>query len=269
LYGLPEAVCVWCQDLEEKLKLLGFIPLKSDTGMFLNVSATGFMAVDMHMDDGMWICSSEEEELKLKAVIQKFYKIKEKDTSKPFKFLGILVTRNAHQGTLKILQPEYIESMLQRYGMSDCNPVMMLVDKGSHLQNGESETYEDAKTYQALIGSLTYVAMLTHPDIGYITQYLSQMNKNPLQWDWNATKRVLRYLKGTKDLGLVFWRESNITHNKHNPVMPWGYCNADYAEDSCDWKSTSRYVCMFMDRTVSWKSKKQVSVSLSTTEAEY
>jgi len=57
---------------------LGFIPLKSNTGVFLNVSATGFMVVDTHMDDGMGICSSEEEESKLKARIQKFYKIKEK-----------------------------------------------------------------------------------------------------------------------------------------------------------------------------------------------
>ena len=91
------------------------------------------MVVDTHMDDGMGICSSEEEESKLKARIQKFYKIKEKDTSKPFKVLGILVTRNTHQGTLKLLQPKYIESMLQRYNMSDCNPVKMPIDKGSHL----------------------------------------------------------------------------------------------------------------------------------------
>jgi len=60
--------------------------------------------------------------------------------SKPFKVLGILITRNTHQGTLKLSQPEYIESMLQRYGMSDCNPVATPIDKGTHLRNGSSET---------------------------------------------------------------------------------------------------------------------------------
>src|SRR5882724_6426721 len=136
LYSLPKAAHVWHEDLEEKLKLLEFIPLKRDTGVFLNASATGFTVVDMHMDEGTGICSSKEE-LKLRAGIQKFYKIKEKDMSKPFKVLGILVMRNTHQGSLKISQPEYIESMLQRYGMSDCNPVTTPIDKGSHLQNGD------------------------------------------------------------------------------------------------------------------------------------
>ena len=70
------------------------------------------MAIDTHIDDTTGICLSKEEELNLKADIKIFYKIKEKDTSKPFKVLGILVTRNTHQGTLKISQSEYINSML-------------------------------------------------------------------------------------------------------------------------------------------------------------
>ena len=74
----------------------------------------------------------------LKAGIQKFYKIKEKDTTKPFKVLGILVTRNTHKGMLKISQSEYIDSMLQRFDMVDCNPMVTLVDKGLHLQESEA-----------------------------------------------------------------------------------------------------------------------------------
>ena len=103
------------------------------------------------MDNGMGICSSEEES-QIKSRIQKFYKIKEKDTSKLFKVLGILVTRDTHQGTLKLTQSEYIDSMLLRFDMRDCNPIVMPMDKGSHLQNGESAPYENEKMYQALIG---------------------------------------------------------------------------------------------------------------------
>ena len=87
---------MWCEDLEDKLKSLGFEPLGSDTGVFLNKSPTGFTAIDTHVDDRTRICSSEEEESRLKAGIQKFYKIKVKDTSKPFKVLGILVMRDTH-----------------------------------------------------------------------------------------------------------------------------------------------------------------------------
>jgi len=160
LYGLLEAAQVWHKDLEEKLKTLGFSLLESNPGVFLRKSKKGIIAIDTHVDDGTGICSSEEE-LDLKTGIQKFYKIKEKDTSKPFKVLGLLVTRDTHEGTLKLSQSDYIDAMLQRFEMSDCNPVAMPVDKGSHLQRVEAAAFKDKKLYQALTGSLTYAAMST------------------------------------------------------------------------------------------------------------
>jgi len=270
LYGLPEAARVWREDLENKLKALGFTPLGSYTGVFLHRSRAGITAIDTHVDNGTGICSSEEEELRLKAGIQKFYKIKEKDTSKPFKVLGILVTKDTHHGTLKLSQAEYIDSILQKFNMADCNPVITPVDKGSHLHNGDGESYEDEKRYQALTGSLTYATMSTRPDIGYITQYLSQSNKGPTQQDWNAAKRVLRYLKATKDMGIVYRRSpetGGVSQEDH--VTPWGYCDTNYTEDSRDRKSTSGFAFMLAGGPVAWKSKKQASVALSTTEAEY
>lgn len=204
LYGLPEAARVWREDLEEKLAMMGLIPLASDTGVFAKKTAGGLIAIDTHVDDATGICSSEGEELELKAGIQKFYKIKEKDTSKPFKVLGILVTRDTNRGILKISQSEYIDSLLQRFNMLECNPVVTPVDKGAHLHVSKEPQFENVREYQALTGSLTYAAMSTRPDIAYITQFLSQSNTKPTQSDWNAAKRVLRYLKGTKDLGIIY-----------------------------------------------------------------
>src|SRR5882672_648010 len=112
--------------------MLGYTPLESDPVVFLKKSAKGIIAIDMHVDDGTRICLSEEE-LDLKAGIQEFYKIKEKNTSKPFKVLSILVTRDTHNGTLKLSQSKNIDSILQRFDMVDCNLVVMPVDKGSHL----------------------------------------------------------------------------------------------------------------------------------------
>jgi len=71
--------------------------------------------------------------------------------------------------------------MLLRFNMKDCNPVVTPIDKGSHLPDGDSATYENNKTYHALIRSLMYAVMSTCPDIRYITQFLSQANKNPTQ----------------------------------------------------------------------------------------
>ena len=111
--------------------------------------------------------------------------------------------------------------------------------------------------------------MSTRPDIGYITQFLSQSNKSPTECDWNVAKRVLRYLKGTRDVGIVYRRSSKTSDTNLEHTTPWGYCDANYAEDPHDCKSTSRYVFMLASSPVPWKSKKQVSVALSTTEVEY
>ena len=86
LHGLLEATHIWREDLEEKLKSLRFAPLESDTGVFLHKSKEGITAIDMHVDDSTRICSSEEEESKLKVDIQKFYRIKRKIHLSPSKF---------------------------------------------------------------------------------------------------------------------------------------------------------------------------------------
>ncbi len=114
--------------------------------------------------------------------------------------------------------------------------------------------------------------MSTRPDIGYITQFLSQSNKGPSQHDWNAVKRVLWYLKGTRNIGIIYRRDlttEGMNLDKLDHATPWGYCDMNYAEDPCDWKSMSGYTFMLAGGPIAWKSKKQASVALSTTEAEY
>ena len=111
--------------------------------------------------------------------------------------------------------------------------------------------------------------MSTHPNIVYITQFLSQSNKDLTQQDWKAGKRVLRYLKGTKDVGIIYRREPEERRTGQGHMTPWGYCNTNYAKDSHDRKSTSGYAFMLANGPIAWKLKKQPSVALSTTEAEY
>ena len=102
-----------------------------------------------------------------------------------------------------------------------------------------------------------------------MTQYLSQSNKGPTRGNWTAAKHVLRYLKGTKDAGLVYRRIPKSKEDVLGHVTPWAYCDVNYAEDPRDRHSTSGYVFMLAGGPITWKSKKQVSVTLSTTEAEY
>ena len=76
--------------------------------------------------------------------------------------------------------------------------------------------------------------MSTHPDIAYITQFLSQSNKDPTQQDWKVGKIVLRYIKGTKDVGIIYRRDPEQQRAGQDHMTPWGYCDTNYAEDFHD-----------------------------------
>jgi len=174
-----------------------------------------------------------------------------------------------NDSTLKLSQSEYIDSMLKRFDMSDCNPVATLVDKGSHLQGTEMAIFKNEKLYQALTGSLTYAVMSTQPDIGYIMQYLSQLNKKPSLNDWIMAKRVLHYLKGTKDIRVMYKKVTKSTEGDLGHVTPWAFCDMNYSKDPCDRRSTSGYMFMLASGSITWRSKKKASITLSTMEAEY
>ena len=115
--------------------------------------------------------------------------------------------------------------------------------------------------YTAVIGSLMYAAVATRPDISHAVQRLSQFTSKFSQTHITAVKRVLRYLNGTRNLGITY-------RPTPNPEI-LGYTDADWAQDVSDRKSTSGYIFQLSGGAISWSSKKQTSVALSTMEAEF
>jgi len=123
---------------------------------------------------------------------------------------------------------------------------------------------EDAEAvdvpYQEAIGSLLYAAQGTRPDIAYAVNFLSKFNKNFKAAHWKAVKRVFRYLRGTINYCLSYnFRNSKLI----------GYCDSDWASEAADRKSVTGYIFKLANGTVSWCSKKQPIMALSSTEAEY
>ncbi|KAJ3474890.1 hypothetical protein NLI96_g12195 [Meripilus lineatus] len=115
------------------------------------------------------------------------------------------------------------------------------------------------KPYSQLIGSLMYAAICTRPDIAYSTSTLAQFMSDPSPTHWEATKRVLRYLKGTKNLVLMFGGDlTDLT----------GFTDADWGSQAHR-HSISGSVFMFCGGAISWSSRKQLLIALSSTEAEY
>ena len=159
-------------------------------------------------------------------------------------------------------QPSYTENILQQFNMQDAklqrtplNPSLKLIeaDENSILVNTE--------LYQSAVGKLLYLSTRTRPDIAFAVSTVAKFTAKPTEQHWKAVKHILRYLVGTVDYGLQF--------TKDGMTECVGYTDADWAGDVDDRKSTSGYLFKIGGASVSWMSRKQSCVALSTAEAEY
>src|SRR5437762_14019331 len=171
---------------------------------------------------------------------------------------------------IKIHQVNYIHTLLHRHGMQDCNSVNTPMNPSIKLiAIMNSNIKIDSSQYQQYIGELMFAAIATRPDIMFAVSQLSSYNLDPCQRHLAAAKHVLRYLKGTINLGIVYKRQST-------PKSPRGFWSNEVGLSDVDWgrdldsrRSTTGLVVLLNDAVVAWKSCKQPTVALSTMEAEY
>ena len=163
---------------------------------------------------------------------------------------------------IHLTQQLYIKSILKRFTMENSNSVSTLLPKGIQLTKGTEETrISDPSIYQSMIGSLMYLTTGTRPDLAYTISFLSQFSSCPTEQHLKAVKHVLRYVNGTKDIGLYY------PYTATNAIDT--YVDADFAACLDTRRSFSGYIVLFNGACISWRSKKQSSVATSTTEAEY
>ncbi|XP_053686123.1 uncharacterized protein LOC128735664 [Sabethes cyaneus] len=145
--------------------------------------------------------------------------------------------------------------------MSEAKPAKSPMDPGYLKDQSESKPLENAAKYGSVVGSLLYVSVVARPDIANSAAILGRTFSNPTELDWTAAKRVLRCLKKTKNYTL------RLGGAFDEPLS--GYSDADWAGDLQSRRSTSGYAFMFGGATISWASRGQSSVTLSSIEAEY
>jgi histone deacetylase 1/2 len=172
-------------------------------------------------------------------------------------FLNIAVTHDS-QG-LFLSQRQYILDLLTRAGMLDCQPSRTPVDTSSKLSS-DGEPFFDASLYRSLAGALQYLT-LTRPELSYAVQQACLFMHDPRVPHYNHVKRILRYLKGTLDHGLHI--------NNSSPATLTAYSDADWAGCPDTRRSTSGYCVFLGNNLISWSSKRQITVSRSSAEAEY
>ena len=173
-------------------------------------------------------------------------------------FLGIEVIQNPEG--IYICQRRYAREILKRFGMDKCNSVKNPIVPGCKLSKDEEGTKVDSSMFKQVVGSLMYLTA-TRPDLMYGVGLISRFMSRPTEQHWLAAKRLLRYLMGTLNLGIFY--------KKGGCKQLTAYSDSDFAGDIDDRRSTTGCVFLISSGAVSWLSKKQPVVSLSTTEAEY
>lgn len=158
-------------------------------------------------------------------------------------------------------QEKYIQDILRRFSMEDCKPVSTPLLIGSKLSKTDIWSEEDGPKppYRELVGSLMYLSVATRPDISHAASVLSQYNDCFGKSHWIAAKRILRYLKKTAYTGIEF---------KPDGILK-GFVDADWAGSLDDRSSFTGYTFVMNNSPISWESRKQRTVALSSTEAEY
>ncbi|UYV74577.1 hypothetical protein LAZ67_12000185 [Cordylochernes scorpioides] len=210
----------------------------------------------VHVDDLLVTTSSVESYVKFKSSIQGELDIK--DIGEVSDLLSVRNKRNK-DSNLELVQTHYIEEILKEYGMEHAKEASTPLDPGMFTE-GPGGKEACCAPYQQAIGNLLWLAGMTRPDIAYAVSYLSKFNSSPLQQHWNAVKHLLRYLKKTKDLKLVF--------SKTGKKLA-AFADADWGSDKEDRESYSGYIFVLGRAAISWCSSKQKCVALSTAEAEY
>ncbi|GAU39416.1 hypothetical protein TSUD_323640 [Trifolium subterraneum] len=161
-------------------------------------------------------------------------------------------------GNNEAMFESFKRSMKNQFAMTDLGKMSPMVP-GNKLTKDENGKPVDTTSYRQMIGCLMYL-LATRPDLTFSVCLIARYMERPTETHLAASKRVLRYLKGSLDFGILYKRNCELTLE--------GWSDSDYAGDLDDRKSTSNYVFMLGFSPVSWSSKKQAIVTLSTIEVD-
>jgi hypothetical protein len=255
IYGLKQASRVWNELFTAELINLGFKRSDGDPCIFVLTNQQQLIALIGVFVDDCFIVGGDKDIERIKSQLMNIFKMHDLG---PLTFaLGIKFNQQK-DFSIKMSQSLYVEKMLEKFSMQDCRTTTTpLPIKESSQTN--PKPYEDINRYQQLVGSLIYLSNSTRPDIAYAVSFLARSMHAPTESDFSNGKRVLRYLKGTKNLAL------NFNNNQQSLFV---YSDSSYAEEK-DRKSVGGYVSMMSGAAITWKSTKQSIIAQSSMEAEY
>ncbi|KAG9444911.1 hypothetical protein H6P81_016251 [Aristolochia fimbriata] len=265
LYGLKEAPKQWYLKFDRFMLDIGFARLNADHCVYLQRFNDGdYIILTLYVDDMLVAGTNMKKIDDLNKRLANQFSMK--DLGEVKQLLGMQITRDKKKKKLWLSQEGYVKKVLERFNMHESKAVtttlgsQFKLSKEQGAKSDEEIAHMKTVPYASAIGSLMYAMVSTRSDIAHAVGVVSRFMKNPGKEHWEAVKWIFRYLKGTSDYCLCFGG---------NDIDVKGFVDSDHAGDRDNGRSTSGYVFTVGGTAVSWVSKLQKVVALSSTETEY
>ncbi|SCV72786.1 BQ2448_4323 [Microbotryum intermedium] len=241
IYGLKQAGRVWNETIHKTLVKLGYNRLRSEECVYRRTVGKDDYFIAVYVDDLLFVGPDLSE-------IDRY-------------ILGVQLVRQADG--IALSQRQYLLDVLARFGMADANKSVLPMQPGLQLKPCNNPDPALQTKYRSAIGSLMYAVVATRPDLAYPVSYLARFTNKAGSEHWAAVVKILRYIKGTLELGIVY-------KAKHDSLVGYvGYSDSDWGSCINTSRSTMGHVFKLADGPISWSSRIQSRVATSSTEAEY
>ena len=256
IYSLKQASRQWNIKFTQALVQFGFIQSKSDYSLFTKGVGSQFVALVLYVDDIIVAGPDGTTIAEVKQFLHSQFKLKDLGSLKFF--LGLEIARSS--SGIVVSQRQYALQLLEDFGFIDSKPVHTPMNPKVILTATDGDLLEDATLYRRLVGRLLYLT-ISRPDITFAVHALSQFIAAPRFPHLQAAHHLLRFIKAQPGLGLFFSASSSLQLR--------AFSDADWATCPDSRRSITGFCVFLGDSLISWKSKKQTTVSRSSAEAEY
>ncbi|KAJ9545029.1 hypothetical protein OSB04_024736 [Centaurea solstitialis] len=266
IYGLKQASQSWNLHFDERIKEFGFTKSEFEPCVYTKFSGSIVTFLVLYVDDILLIENDVPTLQSVKSWLSKCFQMK--DLGEAAYILGIKIYRNRSKRLIGLSQSTYIDKILKKFRMDESKKGFIPMQYGIVLSKTQcpvsSQDQDKMKSvpYASAIGSIMYAMLCTRPNVAYSVSVTSRYQQNPGEPHWVAVKNILKYLRRTKEMFLVFG-------GSEDEISVTGYSDASFQTDRDDFRSQSGYVFTLNGGVISWKSSKQDTIADSTTEAEY
>ena len=257
LYRLKQASLAWWKELNKSVQKLGFNKLYTDAGIFVSRHKDGTILIMLaYVDDILFMGPNKSMLQNKKAHFMKQWECRDLGECK--EFLQMQITRK--NGNIYVDQMPYLQKVVQHFGLTDAKHARTPLPQGYQPLPNEGPVDPARRLkFQSVIGSLLYIMLGSRPDIAYAVTVMSQFSVNPSQEHLDKALYICCYLAGTPNYALVY-------EGKTNKGLI-AYTDSDWAADPIKRRSVTGFFFKLANCVISWQSRSQKTVALSSTEA--